>query len=246
MILKRMASAIKRQDWFQVTIEVMIVIVGIFLGLQVQAWYEEQADQAQEAIYLTRMHEELLDVLNNVERVAEARKLTLSGISSAVPVISRDNSEVLSDQQCNAIYGSHVLVKSPVDMPLITELLASGRLSLISNERLKTLISRLVINEKYSNDQLENLRSDKLDFTRKYPNLIRLTANNDENRKNSNKPDGIYVSCDLEAMRKNEAFVNDFLGVRLRFGGFMRNLQIQSNTLNELHVELDNILSLTH
>lgn len=37
-----MASAIRRQDWFQVLIEILIVIIGIFLGLQVQAWYGDQ------------------------------------------------------------------------------------------------------------------------------------------------------------------------------------------------------------
>lgn len=43
MILRKLAQAIQRQDWFQVVIEVMIVIVGIFLGLQVQAWYDGRA-----------------------------------------------------------------------------------------------------------------------------------------------------------------------------------------------------------
>jgi len=38
MMLQRMAQALKRQDWFQVTIEVLIVVIGIFLGLQVTKW----------------------------------------------------------------------------------------------------------------------------------------------------------------------------------------------------------------
>lgn len=55
MILQKLASAIRRQDWFQVVIEVLIVIVGIFLGLQVQAWYESQAVRAEEQVYLERL-----------------------------------------------------------------------------------------------------------------------------------------------------------------------------------------------
>jgi hypothetical protein len=36
MILRRMTGALKRQDWFQITIEIFIVVIGIFLGLQAQ------------------------------------------------------------------------------------------------------------------------------------------------------------------------------------------------------------------
>jgi len=35
MILARMTASIRRQDWFQVTLEILIVVIGIFLGVQV-------------------------------------------------------------------------------------------------------------------------------------------------------------------------------------------------------------------
>jgi len=31
---------VKEQNWFAVGLDVIVVIVGIFLGLQVQEWYE--------------------------------------------------------------------------------------------------------------------------------------------------------------------------------------------------------------
>lgn len=55
MILQRVASAIKRQDWFQVTIEILIVVIGIFLGLQVQAWYDARSDEAEEKLVLNAL-----------------------------------------------------------------------------------------------------------------------------------------------------------------------------------------------
>lgn len=59
MILQKLTKAIRRQDWFQVVIEILIVIVGIFLGLQVQNWYEEQDERNREEFYLTQIHQEL-------------------------------------------------------------------------------------------------------------------------------------------------------------------------------------------
>ena len=38
MILRRLAEGVRKQDWFTVVVEVLIVVVGIFLGLQVDDW----------------------------------------------------------------------------------------------------------------------------------------------------------------------------------------------------------------
>lgn len=73
MILQKFATAIRRQDWFQVIVEVLIVIVGIFLGLQVQAWYDGRSAQAEEqrvtSIFVTdlektiRSYDILMDIM---------------------------------------------------------------------------------------------------------------------------------------------------------------------------------------
>lgn len=48
MILRRLAEGIQSQDWFTVLVEIMIVVVGIFLGLQVDDWNEERRGAAEE------------------------------------------------------------------------------------------------------------------------------------------------------------------------------------------------------
>ena len=35
MILRRLATSIRKQDWFTVFIETLIVVFGVFIGLQV-------------------------------------------------------------------------------------------------------------------------------------------------------------------------------------------------------------------
>ena len=42
MILRRFMQHVKEQNWFAVGLDVIVVIVGIFLGMQVQQWYEER------------------------------------------------------------------------------------------------------------------------------------------------------------------------------------------------------------
>ena len=55
MILQKLASAIRRQDWFQVVVEILIVIIGIYLGLQVTEWNNQRIEQQEEVVYLERL-----------------------------------------------------------------------------------------------------------------------------------------------------------------------------------------------
>lgn len=74
MILRRFMKHVTDQNWFAVGLDVIVVIVGIFLGLQVQAFYEEQADQVREMDYLVRIHDDLeqnVKVLENSIRMLD-------------------------------------------------------------------------------------------------------------------------------------------------------------------------------
>lgn len=38
MILRRLSTSIHRQDWFTVLVEIVIVVVGVFLGIRASNW----------------------------------------------------------------------------------------------------------------------------------------------------------------------------------------------------------------
>ena len=43
MILRKLAAAISDQNWFSVALEILIVVVGIFIGLQLDDWSDRCA-----------------------------------------------------------------------------------------------------------------------------------------------------------------------------------------------------------
>ena len=45
MIYKRVAARLKGQDWAAITIELAIVIVGVFIGTQVSNWNAERLER---------------------------------------------------------------------------------------------------------------------------------------------------------------------------------------------------------
>lgn len=60
MILNRFAKALYDQNWFLVTIEVLVVIVGILVGLHIDSWNEDRKARVDELQYLQRLHQDVV------------------------------------------------------------------------------------------------------------------------------------------------------------------------------------------
>jgi hypothetical protein len=71
MILRRLATALREQNWFTVILEILIVVVGIYIGLQADAWMSAKQDRALENEYLERlvadMEESIVAQRNNIQ-----------------------------------------------------------------------------------------------------------------------------------------------------------------------------------
>ena len=67
MILRRLAASIRKQDWFTVLIEVLIVVFGVFIGLQLGNWNTEQQERALFEQSFDRMIAELKDNVRQLE-----------------------------------------------------------------------------------------------------------------------------------------------------------------------------------
>src|SRR4051812_39978670 len=55
MILRRITEHLKQQHWTAIAIDLGIVVLGVFIGLQVNNWNEARNDRARERIYLERL-----------------------------------------------------------------------------------------------------------------------------------------------------------------------------------------------
>jgi hypothetical protein len=67
MILRRIADAFRQQDWFTVLVEILIVVMGVFLGLQVSNWNEARAHRAEERGFLAQLRNELNASVNVID-----------------------------------------------------------------------------------------------------------------------------------------------------------------------------------
>ena len=63
MILRRVISHFRKQEWTAIAIDFLIVVVGVFVGIQVSNWNETRKDRRVEYALLQRLHIETQELL---------------------------------------------------------------------------------------------------------------------------------------------------------------------------------------
>ncbi len=72
MILQRLATSIRKQDWFTVLIETLIVVFGVFIGLQLGNWNDARTLRAQETELLHELRQEIETSIRVTDQKADA------------------------------------------------------------------------------------------------------------------------------------------------------------------------------
>lgn len=83
MILRRISAHVKDQNWFAVGVDFVIVVIGVFIGIQVSNWNAAREDRSNETLYLGYLAEDLqsdIGKIDNVQRVSEWRMSALAAV----------------------------------------------------------------------------------------------------------------------------------------------------------------------
>lgn len=74
MLLRRVTQHVKQQNWFAVGVDFVIVVVGVFIGIQVSNWNEAQKEKAEEQRAIVRLDDEFRAIQSSLEVQIRARK----------------------------------------------------------------------------------------------------------------------------------------------------------------------------
>ena len=69
MILRRVIEHVKTQNWTAVAIDFVIVVAGVFVGLQVQEWNAARGHRVAEIGYLNSMEEDVVYSIDNLQQL---------------------------------------------------------------------------------------------------------------------------------------------------------------------------------
>ena len=141
MLLRRFTSHVREQNWFAVCLDLAVVVLGLFIGLQVDTWWESRKEMRLEGAYLAEIREDfqqnkaqLEGFTARMEGTLESllvlqEQATLPKVALSVPELNRNFKEVFQ-----------MAAFMPVDRAF-ANLTGSGDLRLISSRSLKNALA---------------------------------------------------------------------------------------------------------
>ncbi|MEO8010880.1 MAG: hypothetical protein ABI650_04475, partial [Dokdonella sp.] len=201
MILRRVIEHVKTQNWFAVGIDFAIVVVGVYMGIEVANWNDARRDRVAEAVYLDRLGREISEIVPEVEASHESVRNRLHRMVEVRDFFKTgEGAAALGGEHCAALGTSHIFAATIFYPPTIKEMIATGRIILIRDNVIRTAILSLDQTNAESSQLRTDIQIDRLPLARAYPDLITLGL--------SSWADS---TCDVESMRRNRSFLNDFI-----------------------------------
>ena len=141
MIVQRLGEAVRNQNWITVLIEFVVVVVGIFVGLQANNWNEARLERAQERGSLERLLEEADNSVAYIERQVEFGTSIIDSQRALLEVLY--SGKPLPDDTAPLEWGFETLNFFPAMAPMRSvydELTAAGGLRQIRSSHVRDMI----------------------------------------------------------------------------------------------------------
>jgi len=147
MRFKRFFEHLRRQDWVAVAIELVIVVMGVFLGLQANNWNQMRIDDERAHTYLVRIHSDLDAEVAAIDRrvafVAGALDYAHHALAYGETSVLFDGSAwktVLAFYQASQVYPTIAMDATYREMSSV------GDLRLIHDQRLSAALANYYAN----------------------------------------------------------------------------------------------------
>jgi len=137
MILRRLADALRRQDWSSVILEVLIVVLGVFIGIQVANWNDARLETDREAIYLAALREDFSQIVAELEADAHSYETMANAMTFLLGQSQKPAPDASVADLNNAARQLIRMEGTPIVADTYSNLTGSGDLSIIKSQALK-------------------------------------------------------------------------------------------------------------
>ncbi|MFK7863878.1 MAG: hypothetical protein AB8B95_06570 [Pseudohongiellaceae bacterium] len=141
MVITRLNKEIQEQNWVSVLVDLLIVIIGLFSGLQADSWWQQYQDSLQEQTYLLELREDFNGNQDLFEGAIEEGERVLSDMVSlleqakqAAPTL--DPSEL--DERLSSLQSMPTFIPISRAFDILS---GSGDLAILSNRNLKNSLA---------------------------------------------------------------------------------------------------------
>lgn len=234
MLFRRIKAHVEKENWFAVFLDFCIVVVGVFVGLQVQEWAQERERERQEEVYVSRLYDEVRNLESVRQPLLDTRRAILANLLTAGPVIHGKNDRPLTEAECDSIAMSGIVTNPTDDLATLIELQQAGGLTVFRDETVLDAIRTYRLTRARARDVLNGTVRVVGLMVQDYPTLFQFSSELDP----SKRLEGLFI-CDLTAMRKDRGFVNTALWNSGAYEEHVRNNRLLSESLENLKHSLE-------
>jgi hypothetical protein len=180
MLLRRFTKHFAEQNWFVVSLDVLVVVLGIFLGMQVNEWNNNRHLRSDEAQYLRALEVDIRASKDHlVERLERLDKQSL-GLDVILAAASEGIDDLSDIDAARAIHnGLNSAAILPVQLRTYDDLKGANAIAVLKNidlrHRLRELDSHLLQIRQEESERLKTLYSHVDPLLLKYPSYVELT-----------------------------------------------------------------------
>ncbi len=228
LLLRRISGHLKEQNWFAITAEFLIVVSGVFLGIQVANWNTEYQERQDERQILKRLSDETDVLLAAIRSEQAALQQRTDLLIDAQPVIySVEPERPLSDDECEAVALSHIYRLGSDELPVLNELIGTGRFDRLKNDGVKQSLREYILFRDRLRSSHEERTNEIFRLSNLHPDVITVTS---VPRSTGYEGDWTWLSadgyrwrpsCNIQQMRNSQSFLNDFFDNSGRSGSVL-------------------------
>lgn len=174
MIARRLIERLRHHEWLTVGIELVIVIVGVFIGVQASNWNEDRVEDQQAAVFTARLKADLRQEDWYYQMMFDYHRQVLANANRAAQALEGKTS--LSDEALLvAAYRATQYKQGARRRSTYDELISTGRIGLIRDQALRNTAMSLYNLAMFDNLVQEGLHS-------RYREAFRMTLPNEVQR----------------------------------------------------------------
>ena len=142
MLLRRLSENLQSQNWTAVCLDLVIVVLGIFLGLQVSQWYEGRQEIALEASILEHLRVEFDEASKNAGGAIRSHQDEIAALELVNQSLKIGNlNPGDEDQFRSGLQGAMNYHLGPSRSGTYIEILSSGQFRLLRSQELRAALS---------------------------------------------------------------------------------------------------------
>lgn len=141
MLLRRITKHIKNENWFAVFIDFLIVVVGVFVGLQVENWNADRLAAKEEQQVLMQLQEQFNSFIDQSEINIKKQTDYKNSAAKILNIIQQGEEPTDIEAFKTTLVKTGALQDAPPMPTVLQELVSSGQLSNLSSSDLRSLLT---------------------------------------------------------------------------------------------------------